>query len=158
MANDPGHEGNTPLLQETVRRRADLHSALVEVEEAISAPAPGRVKEWATNVAARLLHLRTCFDDHIRGTEEQGGLYDDILHRAPHLAGKVKRLRDEHPMIQLSIAKELQRTSGDLPEAEEAIDELRDDIQRLLGKIIHHRQHGADLMWEAYNLDIGGTG
>ncbi len=61
-------------------------------------------------------------------------------------------------MIQLSIAKELQRTTEDPPEAEEAIDALRDDIQRLLGKIIHHRQHGADLMWEAYNLDIGGTG
>jgi hypothetical protein len=148
----------TPTLEEARKRRVDLHNALVEVEEAISAPAPGRVPEWAANVAAHILHLRTSFDDHIRGTEEPSGLYDDILERAPHLAGKVKRLRDEHPMIQLSIAKELQRTSGDLPEAEEAIDELRDDVQRLLGKIIHHRQHGADLMWEAYNLDIGGTG
>ncbi len=148
----------TSAVEEARRRRVDLHNALVEVEEAISAPAPGRIKEWAANVAARLLHLRTSFDAHIRGTEEPGGLYDDILELAPHLAGKIKRLRDEHPMIQLSIAKELQRTSGDLPEAEEAIDELRDDIQRLLGKIIHHRQHGADLMWEAYNLDIGGTG
>ncbi len=148
----------TPAVEEARRRRVDLHNALVEVEEAISAPAPGRHQEWAANVAAHILHLRTSFDDHIRGTEEPGGLYDDILERAPHLAGKVKRLRDEHPMIQLYIAKELQRTTEDPPEAEEVIDALRDDIQRLLGKIIHHRQHGADLMWEAYNLDIGGTG
>jgi predicted nucleic acid-binding Zn-ribbon protein len=148
----------TPAVAQARRRRVDLHNALVEVEEAISAPAPGRVKQWAENVAAHIVHLRTSFDDHIRGTEEPGGLYDDILERAPHLSGKVKRLRDEHPMIQLSIAKELQRTSEDLPETDEAIDELRDDIQRLLGKITHHREHGADLMWEAYNLDIGGAG
>lgn len=152
------HEDLTPTLEEARKRRADLHSALIEVEEAISAPFPGRTREWAAGVAARIIHLRTSFDDHIRGTEEQGGLYDDILHLAPHLSGKIKRLRDEHPMIQLSIAKELHRTSEELPDEEELIDALRDDIQRLLGKIIHHRQHGADLMWEAYNLDIGGAG
>jgi hypothetical protein len=33
---------------------------------------------------------------------------------------------------------------------------MREDVQRLLGRIVHHRQLGADLVWEAYNLDIGG--
>jgi hypothetical protein len=36
------------------------------------------------------------------------------------------------------------------------LEQARDDLQRLLGKIVHHRQLGADLVWEAYNLDIGG--
>jgi hypothetical protein len=36
------------------------------------------------------------------------------------------------------------------------LDDARDDLQRLLGRIVHHRQLGADLVWEAYNLDIGG--
>ncbi|MBI2236953.1 MAG: hypothetical protein HYU54_00270 [Actinobacteria bacterium] len=149
----------SPALEAARRRRLDLHDALIEVEEAISAPAPGRVHDWALAVGKTLVHLRDAFDDHIRGTEEQGGLYDDILARAPHLAGKVKRLRDEHPMIQLGIFKEMQRVPApDLADDEEAIDDLRDDIQRLLGKIVHHRQHGADLVWEAYNLDIGGMG
>jgi len=26
----------------------------------------------------------------------------------------------------------------------------------LLGQIVRHRQLGSDLVWEAYNLDIGG--
>jgi len=156
---DPREQEASPALEAARRRRLDLHDALVEVEEAISAPAPGRVHEWALNVSKMLVHLRDSFDDHIRGSEEQGGLYDDILAKAPHLAGKVKRLRDEHPIIQLKIARELQRASApDLPDDEGAIDALRDDIQRLLGKIVHHRQHGADLVWEAYNLDIGGMG
>jgi hypothetical protein len=36
------------------------------------------------------------------------------------------------------------------------LDEARDDLQRLLGQIVRHRQLGSDLVWEAYNLDIGG--
>jgi hypothetical protein len=34
--------------------------------------------------------------------------------------------------------------------------EARDQLQRLLGRVVRHRQLGADLVWEAYNLDIGG--
>ncbi len=149
----------SPKLEAARRRRLDLHEALVDVEEAISAPAPGRLHDWALAVSKAFVHLRDAFDDHIRGTEEQGGLYDDILAKAPHLAGKVKRLRDEHPIIQLGIAKEIGRVGApDLPGDENTIDHIRDDIQRLLGKIVRHRQHGADLVWEAYNLDIGGMG
>ena len=36
------------------------------------------------------------------------------------------------------------------------LDDARDDLQRLIGKVIRHRQKGADLVWEAYNVDIGG--
>ena len=107
---EPSDQELSPALEAARRRRLDLHDALIEVEEAISAPAPGRVHDWALAVGKRLVHLRDSFDEHIRGTEEQGGLYDDILHRAPHLAGKVKRLRDEHPMIQLGIAKNATKT------------------------------------------------
>jgi hypothetical protein len=36
------------------------------------------------------------------------------------------------------------------------LDDARDDVQRLLGEIVRHRQHGADLVYEAYHVDIGG--
>ena len=38
-----------------------------------------------------------------------------------------------------------------------SIEETRDEIQRVLGRLVKHRQHGADLLWEAYNLDTGGS-
>ncbi len=37
------------------------------------------------------------------------------------------------------------------------LDAARDDMQRFIGTVIRHRQRGADLVWEAYNVDIGGT-
>ena len=36
------------------------------------------------------------------------------------------------------------------------LDDARDDLQRFIGQVIKHRQRGADLVWEAYNVDIGG--
>ena len=38
-----------------------------------------------------------------------------------------------------------------------SVDEARDEIQRLLGRLVKHRQRGADLVWEAYTRDIGGA-
>ena len=37
------------------------------------------------------------------------------------------------------------------------LEDARDDLQRFIGRVIRHRQKGADLVWEAYNVDIGGT-
>ena len=36
------------------------------------------------------------------------------------------------------------------------LEDARDDLQRFIGTVIRHRQKGADLVWEAYNVDIGG--
>ena len=38
------------------------------------------------------------------------------------------------------------------------LDAVRDDMQRLMGRVVRHRSHGADLVWAAYELDIGGAG
>jgi hypothetical protein len=35
------------------------------------------------------------------------------------------------------------------------LEHARADVQRLLGKMVRHRQLGADLVWEAYSVDIG---
>jgi len=147
----------TPTLEETARRRADLHAALVEVEEAISSPAVGREADWAKEVIGTLEELGHTIAEHIEVTERPEGLYDEITHRAPRLSTKIERLKEEHPAMRdgtIELIAKLQTVGiGD----EWPLDEARDDLQRLLGKIVRHRQLGADLVWEAYNLDIGGV-
>ena len=147
----------TPTLEETARRRADLHAALVEVEEAISSPAVGREADWAKEVIGTLEELGHTIAEHIEVTERPEGLYDEITHRAPRLSTKIERLKEEHPAMRdgtIELIAKLQTVGiGD----EWPLEEARDDLQRLLGKIVRHRQLGADLVWEAYNLDIGGV-
>ncbi len=147
----------SPTLEEARKRRADLHHALVEVEEAISGPALGREADWTREVVHRLGVLREVLEEHIEVTERAEGLYDEILAKAPRLSGPVQRLKDEHPVLRDGTSELITRLRTTPIGTVWSLEDARDDVQRLLGRIIKHRQHGADLIWEAYNLDIGGV-
>ncbi|MCI0635008.1 MAG: hypothetical protein L0206_14005 [Actinobacteria bacterium] len=151
--NDPDL---TPTLAETARRRADLHQALVALEQAISRPAVGREPDWAKDVLRALEELGRTIDEHVEVTERPGGLYDEIAATSPRLANNIGRLREEHPTLRDRTRELIEklRTTG-VGDAW-PLDQARDDLQRLLGRIVRHRQLGSDLVWEAYNLDIGG--
>ncbi len=147
---------STKAFEEAARRRADLHHALVEVERCSSRPAAGRVDAWTDDLSKHLTILRDSIDEHIEVTERPGGLYEEILQRAPRLAAQVDRLREEHPALRDPAADLIERLHSTPIGQGWPLAQVRDDVQRLLGKIVKHRQQGADLVWEAYNLDIGG--
>ncbi len=152
------HEDDlTPALAEARRRRADIHHALVETEEAISGPAVGREADWAREVIDALAALRETIEEHIEVTERAEGLYDEILHKAPRLSDAVQHLRDEHPLLRDKTSEAIAKLRTTPVGTTWTLDEARDELQRLLGRIVRHRQLGADLVWEAYNLDIGGV-
>ena len=146
----------SPTLAETARRRADLRDALVDVEQAISRPAVGREPEWTKGVVLRLEGLAHAIEEHVEITERPEGLYDEISTKAPHLATKIDRLREEHPVLRDRTQALLTKLHTTAIGSAWPLDEGRDDLQRLLGQIVRHRQLGSDLVWEAYNLDIGG--
>jgi hypothetical protein len=150
------HEHNvTPALEAAAQRRREVRDALFGLEEAISSPARD-LEPWRARVAAALDDLERAFEVHVEETEHPGGLYDEMETMAPHLAGKARRLREDHPAIRALLADERHRFDAPIDEA--AVDGIRDDLQRLMGRIVRHRQHGSDLVWEAYAIDIGGAG
>ena len=146
----------SPTLAETARRRADLRDALVDVEQAISRPAVGREPEWTKGVVLRLEGLAHAIEEHVEITERPEGLYDEISTKAPHLATKIDRLREEHPVLRDRTQVLLTKLQTTAIGPAWPLDEAREDLQRLLGQIVRHRQLGSDIVWEAYNLDIGG--
>ena len=148
----------TPALSEARKRRATLHDALVHLEIAISSPAAGRIPEWTALVTKEVIGVRDAFDQHVMVTEKPGGLYEEIITRAPRLDGTVRRLKQEHPEIAEKVAQMVERLEkATIGGPEWPLDDARDDLQRFIGTVIRHRQKGADLVWEAYNVDIGGT-
>jgi hypothetical protein len=154
---DSHGEPLTPALDAARQRRKNLHETLVHLENAISSPASGRIADWTATVLKETVVVRDAFAQHVEVTEKEDGLYDEILERAPRLEGNVRRLRDEHPEITQALAD----TIGRLEQVEIGsdawpLDQARDDLQRFIGRVIRHRQRGADLVWEAYNVDIGG--
>jgi hypothetical protein len=156
---DPRERGDgsvTPALDEAVHRRADLYQAILALEQAAARPAAAREELWVAGVLEALAHLEREVVEHIEVTERPGGLYAEIIDTAPRLGHSVQRLRDEHPqMLEAATALSVRLTT-DPPGDAGSVDEARDEIQRVLGRLVKHRQRGADLVWEAYTRDIGG--
>jgi hypothetical protein len=149
----------TPALEAAKRRRATLHDTIVHLEESISSPAAGRIPGWTEQVRKEMTGVRDAWEQHVIVTEKPGGLYEEITERSPRLVGNIQRLQGEHPSIGEAVEAMVARLeSTEITEdGEWPLDAARDDLQRFIGLVVKHRQRGADLVWEAYNVDIGGT-
>jgi len=151
------YEASTTALEAAKGQRLSLRRAIGQLEEALTEPAVGRAKDWAANLEPVLDDLKTVFSVHVEVTEGAGGLYEEIVGLSPRLAGTVDRLRAEHPEITEAVTQMVARLEHvEIGGPEWPLDDARDDLQRFIGKVIRHRQRGADLVWEAYNVDIGG--
>ena len=141
------------LLDAVRRRRAGLHESMIALEQAFAAPAPGRHGAWVQRVHAALAELVADFRAHIDITEGPSGLYADLCTTEPRLSYAVARLTREHAHIRELIDDLLARASGsDVND----VDAVRDVGTALLGSLVRHRQHGSDLIYEAYAFDVGG--
>ena len=147
----------TPTLEEAVRRRADLYQAILGLERAAARPAVAREEQWVKGVIEALEELEGEIIDHIEVTERHDGLYAEIVDAAPRLSRKVQLLRDEHPEMQEATSSLRARLTTARVSDAGSVDEARDEIQHVLGRLVKHRQLGADLVWEAYSRDIGGV-
>lgn len=155
------HDEADPILETARKRREQLSEALEEVEEALIRPGPGRMEEWTRALAESLGRLRHAFQDHVLLTERPGGLHDEIREQAVRLLPQVERLTGEHEALRESIDGLLERlisSKGGISEGEAdwTLAGMRDEVEALLGSIQRHRQRGADVVWEAYNVDLGG--
>jgi hypothetical protein len=142
------------LLDELRRRRAELLESMRAVEQALAAPAPGRQAHWAERVHVALVELDADFREHIDITEGPHGLYRELLGTAPRLDSAVSRLTRDHARIKAHI-DDLVALAG-APDIAEDVDKVRELGTALLAGLLRHRQQGSDLVFEAYQSDIGG--
>ena len=163
---EPGwedHEGTevhmdtefTTYLDRVRAHRAELRESLQAVEEALAHPI-ARGADWSGRLKAALAELDHDFAGHVELTEGEGGLYDRITKAAPRLSTTIKRLVDEHVRFNETIdgfirALDDGSAPGDLAP-------FREEVTDLVGKLVRHRQKGADLIYEAYEVDLGGSG
>jgi chromosome segregation ATPase len=137
------------LLADVRRRRSELRRSMARLEQAIAAPArPG----WSANVAEAVAELADDMVEHIAATESADGAYEQILKDAPRLAGAIRRLTEEHGHLTVAI----RHLAGACGAAEPDVGRIREEATALLAQLTHHRQRGSDLLYEAYQSDIGG--
>jgi len=145
------------LLRTARAQRADLREAMIALERSLARPAPGRVAQWADTVHEALITLAATFERHIAVTEGDNGFLADIGEHSPRLINAIERLCAEHDRIRDELSSTLAHIRR-LPAhaGEDDIESLRDHVTVLVADLARHRQHGADLVWEAHAVDIGG--
>lgn len=143
-----------PELEQLRLRRAQMGESLAAVQQALEQPAPGRVAAWAERVQAALVELSGDLRVHMQTTEAAEGLFSDVVARAPRLSGRVTRLTQEHRVLAPAVESLVER-AGRVRGPEE-VEDLRLECGELVRQLSRHRQAGADLIYEAYVVDIGG--
>ncbi|HEX6499897.1 MAG TPA: hypothetical protein VF054_12820 [Micromonosporaceae bacterium] len=127
---------------------ARLAAAVHNLDRALAMPAVEPT--WTTRVRGALNALRPAFALHVDTTEGPDGLHGEILDREPRLAHQATVLVREHAVIAATMDALAERL-GTVPP-----DLIRAWAVDLLRELSRHRQRGADLLYEAFETDIGG--
>lgn len=141
-------------LEAVRQRRAELRESLSALEQALAAPAIGRPLIWGERVRSVLVEVADDFREHVEGAEGPGGLHEAILAGDLRLTNAVRTLAAEHQPIVAKVAELI--AASEAPVTATEVDGIRERGTNLLARLTRHRQRGADLIYEAYDTDIGG--
>jgi len=145
-------QAHPDVLDAVRERRAGLRAAMSGLEGALAAPAPGRTDDWTARVRDALGMVQEVWTRHVVETEAPGAFLDDLVETEPRLANQVGRLREEHA----SILGMMLAAEDDLALDPIDVDVVRTTLTSLLSQLARHRQRGADLVYEAFDVEIGG--
>lgn len=138
-------------------RREALYQALIGLEDALSTPI-GDGGRWRLRVAMAVDHAANRVVEHISETEAADGLLHQVTAEVPRLACRAARLREDHENLEKDIHA-LRVALSELSDedvAERGV-AIRTQALEFLGRLATHRQRGADLIYEAYQVDIGAS-
>jgi hypothetical protein len=113
---------------------------------------PSATASWRGEVEAALFELGEALDAHISEVEHEDGLLESIVTLAPRLAGLVAEMQGQHDELRAGFDRAMASCSMH-DEAEPTL--VRRRVTSLLGRLAIHRQLGSELVFEAYNVDIG---
>ena len=142
-------ETGTEAFEAARARRIELNVAIANVER-VAARASSN-PTWRSKLLDELDGLRIALDQHVVEVEGEDGILAEMMEVAPRLANKIDKVQAEHPVLSAQVARTIETA-----QTSEDTDEIRTTILETLGAVARHRQHGADLLYEGYNVDIGG--
>ncbi|WP_051367375.1 hypothetical protein [Hamadaea tsunoensis] len=126
----------------------DLPHAIRGLARTVALPPAG--PHWEKSLSDSLRALREEMSEHVRATEGPAGTYARLLRDAPRLEPGIRALVDDHRAILAALDAP--------PSAVVDLERWRDWAACLLADVSSHRQRGANLVYEAYLIDIGEPG
>ena len=134
--------------------RAELGHSMAALESALDEPEDAAVSR--RRVRAALTELAHDLQAHVELSESAHGIYAELRNTAPRLSTRVDAQLAEHPEMLAEVDRLLAERDDGLPD-EEAVAEHRAAVMALLQTLARHRRRGADLLYEAWDVDLGGS-
>ncbi len=128
--------------------------AIRALERAVGAPAPRRRREWLTNVSVALSQFQQ--DVAREGDHESApsGVLELIREAEPRLSVEVDRIEEGYRSLSQrlrNLIHQLDTTADDQVD----IASLRQEIGNILAEYRHLQAREVDLVYDAYNTDVG---
>lgn len=143
---------STVQLRGIKRHRSQLRRAMTEVEVVLARPLGVDADAWADAVRQRLTDVRRAFDAHVMVHEGPDSFHADVVRSQPRLAPHVASLQRDHRRLDAHIEALSELLGHSAPD----LHEVRIRGLALVEQLARHRQRGADVVWEAFNFDLGG--
>ncbi len=150
----------TASIAEIASERASLTAVLalrerfcevqMAVRRAVGAPIQSGA-DWRVRLEREFVRLTDATYEHIAETEGSEGVLSEIVEEAPRLWREVDKLKTEHLEMIEGCSRILRSLRGS-----DSARLVRREVQALLEKFEAHRHRGADLVFEAFDVDIGG--
>lgn len=130
-------------------RFEDTVSAFLSIADQ---PTESRDDDWIVRARFAVHRVVRALPGHIRTSESVRGIHAEIIRDHPRLIGKVHRIVDDHRRL-TDLAPQLERLLADNgrqlgPEFDEGVAQLAELLRR-------HRRRGSDLVYEAFQVDLG---
>lgn len=142
---------NSDRVERARGKRQALRGAMMDLEAAASAPAAA--DSWLERVGRSLEHLAEVFEEHVDVVEGSEGLLEEITETAPRLDSATDQMRSDHRQIH-TLLDNIKTSVKDAPTTPDGAAAIRHHIRTLVSSLAEHRQRGADLVYDAYNIDI----
>ena len=136
------------------RHRTAMVKAMQRVER-VAARASGS-SDWYDVLISGLTELETALHGHINEVESPSGLLDEIVDNAPRLQRAAEDTKTHHRTLSDMVAALQEMVASSRDSGTPPVSEVRAATVELLTELTRHRQKGADLIYEAYDVDIGG--
>ena len=129
--------------------------ALHVLEFCAATAAPGRETYWLARVHAALEALEDALGEQEQNSAVSDSTLSDIEQEEPRLRNRAMQLRRRHRDLQLHVGE--LRSQLDDPTASESIDftDTRRRLERLAAELRYQQAREADLVYEAYAVDLG---
>lgn len=151
---DPVGTSARPDLEAVRQRRVTLRASTEHLKKALATAVADPTDRSCADISGPARELQRCLAMHIEATEGSDGFHSEILTVAPRLAHDVEILVREHSQLAIMMADIVSCSAQESTVGN--IDAIQRIATRLFAAISRHLQRGSDLVYEAFESDLGG--